>query len=136
MRNWKIHRIRPNLSARSKFYDESLASGLSVAVSSQIKFAVVACCGHLVRAGRRVVTFSFVSSSIIHRNMKLFQHWIKWKSLISWFLRLFIDKEISKLLILSYFPYRSIICKNRKFLLPIKTIRYDWCLNKTCFCNL
>jgi hypothetical protein len=25
---------------------------------------------------------------------------------------------------------------NRKFLLPIKTIRYDWCLNKTCFCNL
>jgi hypothetical protein len=24
---------------------------------------------------------------------------------------------------------------NRKFLLPIKTIRYDWCLNKTCFCN-
>jgi hypothetical protein len=25
---------------------------------------------------------------------------------------------------------------NRKFLLPVKTIRYDWCLNKTCFCNL
>ena len=25
---------------------------------------------------------------------------------------------------------------NRKFLLPIKTIRYDWCLYKTCFCNL
>jgi len=21
-------------------------------------------------------------------------------------------------------------------LLPIKTIGYDWCLNKTCFCNL
>jgi hypothetical protein len=25
---------------------------------------------------------------------------------------------------------------NRKFLLPVKTIRYDWCLYKTCFCNL
>ena len=25
---------------------------------------------------------------------------------------------------------------NPKFLLPVKTIRYDWCLTKTCFCNL
>ena len=24
---------------------------------------------------------------------------------------------------------------NRNFLLLINTIRYDWCLNKTCFCN-
>ena len=100
--------------------------------SSCLRYSV-ACCGHLVRAGRRVVTISFVSSSIIHRNMKLFQHlvragirvvtisivtssiihrnmklfqrWIKWKGLICWFLHLFIDKEISRLLILSYFPW-------------------------------
>jgi hypothetical protein len=38
----------------------------------------------------------------VFRNMKLFQHWIKWKGLICWFLHLFIDKEISRSLI--YFP--------------------------------
>jgi len=72
MRNWKIYRIRRNFqSARSKFYDECLARDLGVAESSQVKSAL---CGHLVRVGRRVVIISFVSSSIIHRNMKLFQH--------------------------------------------------------------
>jgi hypothetical protein len=30
----------------------------------------------------------------------------------------------------------GIIWQNRKLFLPIETIRYDWCLNKTCFCNL
>jgi hypothetical protein len=44
IRNRKIaHRIHPNFqSARSKFYDECLASDLGVAESSQVKFAAVA----------------------------------------------------------------------------------------------
>ena len=38
-----MHRIHPNFqSARSKFYDECLASDLGVAESSQVKFAAVA----------------------------------------------------------------------------------------------
>ena len=46
--------------------------------SSWLRYSV-ACFWHLVRAGRMVVTISFLSSFIIHRNMKLFQHWIKKK---------------------------------------------------------
>ena len=78
----------------------------------------VACIWHLVRAGRMVVAISFVSSSIIHRNMKLFQHWIKWKGLICWFLYLFIDKEISRKTIISHLNNSININKMNNHLSP------------------
>ena len=61
MRNWKIHRTR------SKFCcGQAITSKIC---SSCLRYSV-AFCGHLVRAGRMVVTISFVSSSIIQGEPK------------------------------------------------------------------
>ena len=85
IRNWKIHRIRPNFNLPFQLLWRMSRKGSECGriiankiCSSCLRYAVTYC-WHLVRAGRRVVTISFVSSFIIQRNMKLFQHWIKWK---------------------------------------------------------
>jgi hypothetical protein len=44
-----------------------------------------------------------------------------------------IDRKYMYLNILKHLCLKG---QNRKFLYPIETIRYDWRLNKTCFCNL